>query len=169
MAKMAYKKYSRQDHKAMAAWAADYAERVLPFFESERPRDDRPRKAIETCRAWINTGVFKMADIRGASLAAHAAARGVKENDAACFAARAAGQAAATPHVPQHAFGAAYYGLKAVAAVDPANAEIKIAKELDRLARGLPENLKDEVLGRIIIKKDSGQKISVKIQKGKGF
>jgi hypothetical protein len=27
------KKYSREDQKLMAAWAADCAERVLPFFE----------------------------------------------------------------------------------------------------------------------------------------
>ena len=45
--------------------------------------------------------MFKMADIRESSLAAHAAAREVKENDdAARSAARAAGQAVATAHVP---------------------------------------------------------------------
>jgi hypothetical protein len=169
MVQGAYKKYSRQDHKALAIWAAGYAERVLPFFEKAYLKDDRPRKAIEACRAWVRTGVFKMADIRGASLAAHAAAREVKENDAACFAARAAGQAAATPHVPQHAFGAAYYGLKAVAAADPVHAEAKIAKELDWLSRHLPENLRSEVLERIVIQKKPGQKILVKIQKGEGF
>jgi hypothetical protein len=59
-------------------------------------KDDRPRKAIEACRLWADTGVFKMADIGGASLAAHAAARGAKENDAAFFAAHAAGQSVAT-------------------------------------------------------------------------
>lgn len=103
----------------MATWAADCAERVLPFFEDKYPEDDRPRKAIEACRTWVETGVFKMADIRGASLAAHASAREVKDNKEACFAARAAGQAVATAHVPQHAFGGAYYALKAVAAADP--------------------------------------------------
>ncbi len=84
------KKYDKQDQRLMATWAADCAERVLPFFEQAYPQDDRPRKAIEACRTWVNTGVFKMADIRGASLAAHAAARAAKENNAACFAARAA-------------------------------------------------------------------------------
>jgi hypothetical protein len=59
-------------------------------------KDDRPRKAIEACRLWADTGVFKMADIGGASLAAHAAARGAKENDAAFFAAHAADQSVAT-------------------------------------------------------------------------
>jgi hypothetical protein len=105
------KKYDKQDQRLMATWAADCVERVLPFFEKAYPKDDRPRKAIEACRTWVRTGVFKMADIRGASLAAHAAARDAKENSAACFAARAAGQAVATAHVPQHAFGGAYYAL----------------------------------------------------------
>ena len=59
----------------MAVWAADCAERVLPLFEAAHPGDGRPHRAIEACRAWVETGVFRMVDIRGASLAAHAAAR----------------------------------------------------------------------------------------------
>jgi hypothetical protein len=135
------KKFSKQDQRLMAIWAADCAERVLPFFEKAYPKDDRPRKAIEACRTWVRTGVFKMADIRKASLDAHAAARKAKENNAACFAARAAGQAVATAHVPQHAFGPAYYALK-IAADSPADAEVKIAKELDWQTRHLPKNLR---------------------------
>ncbi len=136
------KKFSKQDQRLLAIWAADCAERVLPFFEKICPKDGRPRKAIDACRRWVRTGVFKMADIRKAALAAHAAARKAKENNAACFAARAAGQAVATAHVPQHAFGASYYALKAVAAADPVNAEVKIAKELNWQSRRLPKNLK---------------------------
>jgi hypothetical protein len=83
------KKYEKADQKLMATWAADCIERVLPFFEKAYPNDNRPRKAIETCRTWVHTGVFRMADIRSASLAAHAAARDAKENDAACYGARA--------------------------------------------------------------------------------
>src|SRR5262245_21271125 len=113
----------------MAAWAADCAERVLPLFEAAAPNDDRPRQAIQAGRPWVRTGEFRMAAIRGASLAAHAAARAVKDNAAAWFAARAAGQAVAAAHVPQHAFGGAYYALKAVAAADPAQAEAKAARE----------------------------------------
>ncbi len=162
------KKYSKQDQRSLATWAADCAERVLPFFEKVYPKDDRPRKAIEACRTWVRTGVFKMADIREASLAAHAAAREAKENDVACFAARAAGQAVATAHVPQHAFGGAYYALKAVVAADSANAEVKIAKERNWQSRHLPENLRQEILNKIIIqKRDDG--IFIKIQKGKDF
>jgi hypothetical protein len=87
------KKYEKQNQKLMATWAADCVERVFPFFEKAYPNDDRPCEAIETCRTWVRTGVLKMAEIRGASLAALAAARAAKENEAACYAARAAGQA----------------------------------------------------------------------------
>jgi hypothetical protein len=168
MNKSAYKKYSREDQRSLATWAADCAERVLPFFEKSYPNDDRPRKAIEVCRTWVRTGVFRMADIRGASLAAHAAARDAKENDAACFAARAAGQAVATAHVPQHAYGGAYYALKAIMAIDPATADVKIAKERSWQSRRIPENLREEIMKRIIIQK-KGNRITVKIQKGDDF
>lgn len=103
---------SKQEHEALAVWAADCAEHVLPFFEREYPKDNRPRKAIEACRAWVRTGVFRMADIRSAALAAHAAAREVKGNDAAFFAARSAGQAVATAHAPGHVTAAADYAVK---------------------------------------------------------
>ncbi len=153
MKKFTYKKYSREDQRSLATWATDCAERVLPFFEKAYPKDDRPRKAIEACRTWIRTGVFKMSVIREASLAAHAAAREAKENSTACFAARAAGQAVATAHVPQHAYGGAYYALKSIAAADPANAEVKIAKERNWQSRRLPKNLSQEILNKIIIQK----------------
>src|SRR5215217_3283276 len=143
MEKSTYKKYSRDDQRALATWAAECAERVLPFFEQAFPQDDRPRKAIEVCRSWVRTGVFKMAEIRGASLAAHAAARAAKGNDAACFAACAAGQAVATAHVPQHAYGAAYYALKAIAAADPDHAEVNTTQEREWQSGRLPENLRE--------------------------
>lgn len=137
------KKYCKQDQRLLAIWAADCAERVLPFFEKAYPKDDRPRKAIKACREWVRTGVFKMADIRRASLNSHAAARRAKKKNAACFAARVAGQAVATAHVPQHAFGAAYYALK-IAAVNSANASAKIRKELAWQTRHMPKKLRKE-------------------------
>ena len=152
----------------MATWAADCAERVLPFFENAYPNDDRPRKAIEACRNWVRTGAFKMADIRGASPAAHTAARDLKQNPAACFAARAAGQAVATAHVPQHAFGGAYYALKAIAASDPDHAEEKVAKELNWQAGHIPARLTQEVLKRVIVQKRK-QGVFIKVQKGQDF
>ena len=162
------KKYDKQDQKSLVAWAADCAERVLALFENVYPKDDRPRKAIEACRAWVRMGVFKMAVIRAASLDAHAAARGAKENTAACFAARAAGQAVATAHVPQHAFGAAFYALKAVAAADPAHAGCNVAKELDWQSLRVPQNLREEVLKRVIVQNNE-KSIIIRIQKDKGF
>ncbi|MDV2480830.1 hypothetical protein F8E02_02175 [Methanoculleus sp. Wushi-C6] len=162
------KKYSKQDQVLMAAWAADCAERVLPLFERAYPEDSRPRSAIEACRAWVRTGVFTMAGIRGASLAAHAAARDAKENDAAHFAARAAGQAVATAHVPQHAYGAAYYALKAVAAADPAGAGVTVAAEREWQSQRLPEGLREEIMGRIVIQERGGG-VVVRLRKGEGF
>ena len=152
----------------MAVWAAYCAERVLPFFESVYPEDDRPRRAIEACRAWVETGIFRMADIRGASLAAHAAARDAEEGSAARFAARAAGQAVATAHVPQHAYGAAYYALKAVAAANPANAVAGVAAEREWQAARLPEGLREEIMERIIIQRRGGG-VSIKLRKGEEF
>ena len=112
--------------------------------------------------------MFRMADIRGASLATHAAARDAKGNDAACFAARAAGQAVATAHVPQHAFGAAYYALKAIAAATPDDAEAETEKERDWQSRHLPVHLRQEIMDRIIIVR-GGRGILVRIKKGRGF
>jgi hypothetical protein len=167
MEKTTYKKYSREDQRALATWAAECAERVLPLFEKAYPQDDRPRRAIEACRRWVRTGVFKMADIRGASLGAHAAARDAKENEAACFAARAAGQAVATAHVSQHAYGGALYALKAVAAAF-ANAEVKVAKERSWQSRRLPGKLREEIMERIVVEK-KGKRVFVKVKKGEGF
>lgn len=162
------KKYDKQDQRLMAVWAADCAERVLPLFEQAYPKDDRPRKAIETCRTWIRTGVFKMADIRGASLAAHAAAREAKDDSAACFAARAAGQAVATAHVPQHAFGGAYYALKAIATADVTHAEDRVGEEYNWQVQHVPTNLRDEVLKRVIVEKRKNG-IFITVQKDQDF
>jgi hypothetical protein len=122
----------KTDHKILAAWAIDCAERVLHYFEEQRPQDPRPRNALETLQTWIDTGVFKMAVIRKASLDSHAAAREVGGDNAARSAARAAGQAVATAHVPTHAIGGAIYGLQAIhRATDPANAVDAVATERD--------------------------------------
>jgi hypothetical protein len=103
------------EKKELALWALDCAERVLPLFEAKYPRDKRPRKALETLKEWIDTGVFKMSVIRKASLDAHAAAKDV-EADYAKYVAHAAGQAVATAHVPTHALGSSVYAIRAVAA-----------------------------------------------------
>jgi hypothetical protein len=125
------------DRKILAAWAADCAEHVLQYFENRYSKDDRPRKAIEACRRWAATGLFRMTEIRGASLDAHAAAKMAKEEDAK-FAAHAAGQAVATAHVSTHALGSALYGIRAAAA-HSGNLEDGLVKErtwqLERLRK----------------------------------
>ena len=120
----------KTDHKTLAVWAIDCVERVMPYFEEKYPEDQRPRKAIETLRKWIRTGVFKMADVRKAALDAHAAAREVGEDNAARSAARAAGQAVATAHVPTHSIGAANYALQAIHRATNSS-DAAIAKERD--------------------------------------
>src|SRR3970040_2493278 len=101
-------------HRRFALLAAKEAERVLPIFERERPKDNRPRQAIEAIRAWAQgKRDLGMAEVRKLSLGSHAAAREAK-SDAARFAARAAGQAVATWHVPTHAMGAGMYAFKAI-------------------------------------------------------
>jgi hypothetical protein len=120
------------DKRTLAVWATDCAERVLPYFEEKFPEDPRPRDALVALRAWIMTGIFHMADIRGASLASHAAAREVGEDTPARSAARAAGQAVATAHVPAHALGAAIYAQQAVWRVAmPEEADAAVAGERD--------------------------------------
>ncbi len=121
---------SKTDQKTLAIWAMDCAERVMPYFEEKYPQDHRPRQALETLKTWLDTGVFKMAVIRKASLDAHAAAREVGEDGLARSAARAAGQAVATAHVPRHAYGAAIYAQQAIyRATTPSDADAAVAKE----------------------------------------
>lgn len=162
------KKCSKSVHVSLAKAAADWAERVLPLFESVSPGDRRPRTAIREGRKWANTLEFKMSVIRGASLAAHDAAREVKSDEAACAAAHAAGQAVAAAHVPQHAFGAAYYALKAVAASDPNADETHLLRERTWQSRRLPQHLRHQLLGRMLISRNR-KGISIKLHKGRGF
>nr|WP_320160458.1 hypothetical protein [uncultured Methanoregula sp.] len=118
------------DKRTLAIWATDCVERILPYFEDNYPDDPRPRNALDTGRAWIQTGIFHMADIRKASLDAHAAARDVGKDNAARSAARAAGQAVATAHVPTHSLGAAKYARQAVwRNAGPPDADTAVAEE----------------------------------------
>ena len=102
------------DQKTLAVWAIACVERVLPFYQEQYPHDECLNQALITLKEWIETGEFHMSIIRGASLAAHAAAREADGNSPAQSTARAAGQAVATAHVPAHALGAALYAQQAV-------------------------------------------------------
>lgn len=133
----------KADHRTLAIWAADCAGRVLPYFERKRPEDVRPRKAIAACRKWVRTGIFHMADIRGASLSAHSAAREVIGDDAARSAARSAGQAVATAHVPAHSIAAAIYAATAAKyAANPENADAAALNEREWQYRRLVRLMK---------------------------
>jgi hypothetical protein len=123
---------SQTDHKILGMWAIDCAARALPYFTAEHPNDPRPQQALDTLQTWIDTGKFSMAVIRKASLDSHAAARDVGEDNPARSAARAAGQAVATAHVPDHAIGAAIYTLQAIHRFSSADkADAAVAKEYD--------------------------------------
>jgi hypothetical protein len=97
------------DHRLLAVWAAGCAEHVLHHFERARPNDDRPRRAIESGRAWAR-GQITWWEARSAGGHANASARDL--TGAARHAAYAAGQAAAVGHVAAHELGAAAYAIK---------------------------------------------------------
>ncbi len=102
---------SLEHHRLLALWAADCAERLVPWFEKHHPDDDRLRQAIATGRAWACGEVRTGAAMR-AALACHAAAR--EATDATAIAvARATGHAVATAHAADHCLGVAVYTLKA--------------------------------------------------------
>ena len=106
-------KRERAAQRALALWAAECAEHVLPLFERTCSRNHAPRRAIDAARAWVR-GDIRVGAARAAAFAAHAAARSTND-PAAHNAARAAGHAAATAHVASHARAAGTYALKAAA------------------------------------------------------
>lgn len=130
-----------KDHKLLAVWAADCAERALSLFEDANTDDDRPRRAIEAARAWVR-GHLKMTEARAAAIAAHAAARN-SDSESARLAARAAGHAAATAHVADHAPHAADYAIKAIS-VAPTNedADPVVAAEREWQHKQLAQHLR---------------------------
>ncbi len=132
------------DHRLLALWAATCAEHVLPLFETARPEDPRPRRAIDQIRAWVR-GETTMMESRAAGGHAMGAARDLR--GPARHAAYAAGQAGAVAHVAAHDLGAAAYAIKAVRAAAPA-AEAESAGRLEcRWQREqLPEPVRDLVL-----------------------
>ncbi len=79
--------------------AADFAESVLHIFESKRPGDDRPRKAIQAARDFANGLITdeerQKARASAASDAAAYAAASASDAASAAYAASAAAYAAA--------------------------------------------------------------------------
>jgi hypothetical protein len=113
------------DHRLLAAWAADCAERVLPLFEVACAGDSRAADAVSVARAWA-AGQRRMAEARAAAVAAHAAARAA--SGPARLAARACGHAAATAHMADHALGAAYYALLAIESNGASPAQLDVER-----------------------------------------
>jgi len=132
------------DHHLLALWAASCADHVLDLFESARPGDQRPRRAIELGRAWAR-GEITMTEARSAGGHAMAAARDLR--GAPRHAAYAAGQAAVVAHVAAHELGAAAYAIKAARAAAP-DGEGESAGRLEcRWQRDqLPEAIRELVL-----------------------
>jgi hypothetical protein len=132
------------DHHLLALWAAACAEHVLYLFESAKPSDPRPRRAIEQARAWAR-GEIKMSQARAAAGAANTAARDL--SGAERHAAYAAAQAAVVAHVAAHELGAAAYAIKAARAAAPEGEGGKAARLECLWQRDqLPKAIRDLVL-----------------------
>lgn len=128
----------REDHIVLAQWAVECAEEAMPIFQ-KCSDDPRPSQALDVARAWIG-GEVKTGVAMKASVAAHAAARDVIQDPAACAAARASAQAVATAHFADHCMGALLYLLKAAECAGRPSGEI-----LDRHLGRLPEELREPV------------------------
>ncbi len=96
-------------------FAIDCAERALPIFEAEYPKDKRPREAIEAAKAWL---VDPSIDTTTASMAADDAAAKAAYADAAAYAANAAAYAAYAAYAAANAAYAAYAARAARASKD---------------------------------------------------
>ncbi len=132
------------DHRLLAIWAADCAEHVLHNFELARPRDDRPRRAIDLGRAWAR-GEVTWGEARTAAGHANAAARDLR--GAPRHAAYAAGQAAAVGHVAAHELGAAAYAIRAAREAAAEGDRVEAGRMECRWQRAqLPDEIRDLVL-----------------------
>ena len=135
-------------HQLLALWAAECAEHVLTYFESQRPDDLRPREAIAAARAWAR-GDMPMMQAR--ALGGHAMAAARPLVGAARYAAYAAGQAACVGHVAEHDLGAAAYAIKATRSArpyDPQAGQLERDWQRDRLPEPVHELVLDDQLQR---------------------
>jgi hypothetical protein len=132
------------EHHLLAIWAADCAQHVLHLFEEMQPDDERPRRAIDSARAWAQ-GEITMSQSRAAGGHAMAAARNL--SGAARHAAYAAGQAAVVAHVAAHELGAAAYAIKAAReAAFKGHVEVSGRLECEWQHAQLPSKIRDLVL-----------------------
>ena len=133
-----------EQHRMLALWAADCAEKVLHYFSAQNPGDNRPQVAIEQARAW-SRGEISMTQARQAAYSAHQAAR--LATGAAREAARAAGHAVATAHMADHELGAAAYAIRAVRAAALADRRDEVGRNECQWQRAqLPDAIRELVL-----------------------
>jgi len=105
----------KQSKATLAAWAIDYAEKVMvPLWIKYYPDDARPQNALNAAHEWLS-GAIKLPRAKVAILECHAAAREADSNPVAQAAARTIGQSASTIHSARHCIGLALYGALAVA------------------------------------------------------
>jgi len=98
--------------------ACEFAESVLHIFESKRPNDDRPRKAIEAAKQFANGEISREEMLESRRAAAYAAAAVAAAADAAY----AAAAVAAAADAAYAAAADAAYAAAAVAAAAAADA-----------------------------------------------
>jgi hypothetical protein len=110
---------SDDDRRALATWAADCAERVLPLFEKRVPDDPRPRDALDGTRAFAG-GEQHRGPLRPLAWAALAAAKDTDDPVAYAVARAAAAAVAipylhpiATPHQVKHIIGPPLFAARA--------------------------------------------------------
>lgn len=118
----------KSDHKILAKWATDCADRVLDNFEKNYPDDMRPREAIGAGRAWVRKDI-KMMEARKFASASHAAARNAEQNPESQAAARSAGHAAGTVHMAGHAYYAATYAVSSIRDASASDDEMFVVEE----------------------------------------
>jgi hypothetical protein len=163
--KSKYFELEMEDLRAIAAWAADCADRALPIFEACGGPDSRPREALEGIREFARGGK-RAAKLRSLATQAHAAARKVGDQ-AAAAAARAAGSAAASAythplvdvHQTKHIVGAAAYAALAQELFHQGNASIT-AKEVSWAIEHAPSEA-SEVLKKMPARKPGRSRLDV--------
>ena len=119
-----------QKHRTLVMWALECAKIPLGQFEEKYPEENRPRIALEVCKAWAK-GEVKMPVAKRGILDAHAVAKEIEDYVyiALCH---AIGHAGATVHVETHALGLVFYELTAIVFVNSKdNFELAVIEKLD--------------------------------------
>ncbi len=121
------------DERSARLFAADCAEHALPIFERGFPDDVRPRRAIETGRAYVR-GQATEAELAAARSAAWAAGAAGDAARSAAWAAKAAARAAARDAARSAAWAAAEDAAGAAAEAAAEDAAWDAAEDAARAA-----------------------------------